>query len=52
LKNGEKSSIFDDSYIPTVIIDDVNGSFFESGNYMILKSVTVFLKDSIHVFKV
>ncbi|ORX52949.1 hypothetical protein BCR36DRAFT_324002 [Piromyces finnis] len=51
LKNGERSSIFDGSYIPTVIIDDVNGSFFKSGNSTILKKVTVFLKDSIHVFQ-
>ncbi|OUM61652.1 hypothetical protein PIROE2DRAFT_12295, partial [Piromyces sp. E2] len=51
LKNGERSSIFDESYIPTVIIDDVNGSFFQSGNSMVLKSVIIFLKDSVHVFK-
>jgi len=47
------SPIFDDSYIPTVIITDKkNRKFFHNGNSTILPRVDIILKDSVYTFKV
>jgi hypothetical protein len=46
------SPIFDDSYIPTVIITDKkNRKFFHNGNSTILPRVDIILKDSVYTFK-